>query len=652
MTPGNSVTRRNFLAAAAASAALGAACRRAPAPDAGAAGERAGSAASTPLPQVLLVDAWGGGGFGAYLEELLGVEGVLGVRRVTPQSASPDLLDGVLAAVVYGPDVPAAWTEALDRFAMRGGAVAAITPGAAYLAHFGIAEVGPPSSPPDGVRPVASTDAAWRLHVEARAWRAKAGDVEAAFDVDGDTSSPAIIGRRHGAGVVFFWAFDVGHNVALIRQGSPQRVNVERDGLTKIRFTDLVSGWVDPGLLDRADADQYVRVLVGQLAAGSAARGPLLAVDFFPGAARTVLIATGDAHGVGADVIEQVLGRVEAAGGRLSVFYEPPQTPGWRRSVRRARWAAGALPLVGPVLQSRLAPPSPQLVNDWRARGHEFSPHPTGDPDPDTGLSRAWQDFDDDGYGTAHSAVRTHQVLWQGWVETPRAQRRLGVRMNLDVYQLGPVMRQRDGRWSHGHLVGSGLPARFVDAGGQVLDCYQQPTQVVDEQLLGAMEGVEGLSGTAAAAVVSEQLTRALTGPPAALCAAFHIDSFVPAVGRAAEALVFLDGVLEAFRNRDAPIITAGRWLSFLDGRRASAITSRLWDAGTRRLTCIVQVDPLAAPGIGLLLPAAVDGKRVRAVTLDGATAELESLTRAGREWIRVVARPGPVRVDARYDQG
>ena len=649
MTPGSPVTRRNFLAAAAASAALGAACRRTPAPDAGAAGVSAESAPGMPIAQVLLVDARGAGGFGAYLEELLGVEGVIGVRRVTAQSGSPDLLDSVLAAVVYGPDVPDVWSEALDRFAMRGGAVAAITPGVAFLGHFGISEVEPPPAPPDGVRLV-STDVALRLHVAARAWRAMAGDVEAAFGVGGVTISPAIVGRRHGAGVVFFWAFDVGHNVALIRQGDPHRVNVERDGLAKIRFTDLAFGWVDPDLLDRADADQYVRVLVGQLAAGGAARGPLLAADFFPGAARTVLIATGDAHGVGAEVLDQVLHRVEAAGGRLSVFYEPPQAPGWRRYARRARWAASALPLVGPVLQSRDAPPSPQLVNEWRVRGHEFSPHPTGDPDPDTGLSRAWQDFDDDGYGTAHMVVRTHEVSWHGWVDTPRAQRRHGVRMNLDAYYVGPVMRQRDGRWSHGHLIGSGLPARFVDEGGQVLDCYQQPTQVVDEQLLRAMEAAEDLTSQEAADVVSQQLNRALTGPPAALCAVFHIDSFVPAVGRAVEAGAFLDSVLRAFRSRDAPIITAGRWLSFLDGRRASAIVSRLWDADARRLTCVVQVSPLAAPGVGLLLPAAVDGRRVHDVALDGAAASLESLTRAGREWVRVVALPGAVRVDARYD--
>ncbi len=644
------MTRRDFLAA---SAALSAACGRSPGPGTGAgAGASSASAASTTIPQVLLVEARGAGGFTAYLEELLGVEGVIGVLRVSAQTAPPALLDGMLAAVIDGPDVPGAWTDALDRFATRGGAVAAITPGAAFLARFGISEAEPPPSRPDGVRPAESAGAALRLYVPARAWRARADDVEAMFSVSSTTGSPAIVGRRHGAGVVSCWAFDLAHNVALIRQGSPERVNADRDGHPKVRFVDLMFGWVDPDLLDRADADEYMRILVGQLAAGGAVCGPLLGADFFPGDARTVLIATGDAHGVGAEVLDQVLHRVEAVGGRLSVFYQPPETAGWRRYARRARWAAGALPVVGPRLQSRRAPPSPQLVSEWRARGHEFSPHPTGYPDLETGLTRAWQGFDDDGYGRGHPVTRTHEVLWRGWVDMPRIQRRLGVRMNLDVYQVGPVMRQRDGRWSHGHLVGSGLPARFVDERGQVLDCYQQPTQVLDEQFLGVVGGAEGLSGEGAAAVASAQLTRALTGPPAALCAVFHIDSFVPAVGRAVEAGAFLDGVLHAFRRAGAPIITAGRWLKFLDGRRATAITSRIWDAGARRLRCVVQISPLAAPGVGLLIPAVVDGGRVRDVTLDGAPAALESLSRAGREWVRVVARPGPVRVDAHYDQG
>ena len=650
MITSRAVTRREFLAASAASAALASGCGRASGPS-GSGGVAAAQAPGPAVTQVLLVDAKGDGGFAAYLEELLGVEGVIGVRRVSARSAAPDALDGVRAAVVYGPNVPAAWSDALDRFAVRGGVVAAVEPGASLLARLGIVESAAPPAAADGVRPAGSDDAALRLHVPGRSWQVAADDVEAAFTTRGIPGAPAIVRRRHGAGVFTLWAFDLAYNVALIRQGSPARVNVDRDGHPKTRFVDVMFGWVDPDLLDRADADEYVRLLVGQLATGDGAGGPLLAADFFPGDARTVLVATGDAHGVGADVLDQVLHRVEAAGGRLSVLYEPPYTPGWRRYARRARWAASTLPLVGPMVESGYAPPSPQLVNAWRARGHEFLPHPTTSPDLEQGLARAWQDFADDGYGTAHAVTRTHEVLWRGWVDTPRAQRRVGVRMNLDVYAVGLVMRRRDGRWSHGHLVGSGLPARFVDEHGQVIDCYQQPTQVLDEQFLGIVGGVEGLSGVAAAAVAAAQLSRALAGPPAALCAVFHVDSFVPAVGRAREAGPFLDGVLQACRSQGAPIITAGRWLTFLDGRRATSILSRVWHGDAGRLACMLHVDASAAPGLGLLLPALVDGRRLRTVTLDGATAPLASVTRSGREWVRVVVRPGPVRVDAHYDQ-
>lgn len=650
MTPGHPLSRRRFLAASAASAAFGVACGRPPAPGTDRAPARV-PAAVPAVPQVLVVDGRGAGGFTAYLEELLGAEGVVGVQRVSATAAAPDWLDRVLAVVADGPALPPEWMTALERFAWRGGIVVGLTPAPAFLARCGLAAIERRAAPPDGVRLAAPSAELLRLHVDVDmgGFAAEAGEAEAMFALGETTGAAAVVRRRHGAGLVCGWAFDVARNVALIRQGSPQRVDVERDGLANLRFADLMVGWADPNRRHDVDADTFVRLLVGQLAA-AAASGPLLAADHFPGTARTVLIGTGDAHGVGAQVLDEMLGRVEAGGGRLSVFYEPRPTPAWRRYARRARWAASTWPIVGSAVASGEAPPSPRLVDAWRRRGHEFCPHPTSRPTLEAGIARAWDDFAADGYGTDHRVVRTHEVFWQGWVETPRAQRRRGVRMNLDTYQIGGVMRQADGRWSHGHLAGSGLPARFVDAQGEVLDCYQQPTQIVDEQLLGVMDGPEGLTGAAAAAVVSGQIARAVTETPAALCAVFHVDSFVPAVGRGVEAGAFLDGVLRACRAHEAPVMTAGHWLAFLDDRRATAVVSRVWDAARAHLACEIRIGADTAPGLGLLLPAAIDGRPVRDVRLDGVPAVLAGLTRAGQDWVRVVAPPGLRRVDVRYD--
>lgn len=639
------VTRRQFLAASAASVTV-AACTQPSERRSGGGG--AIRPAVRPATQVLVLDVGGAGRFGAYLEELLGVEGVLGVRRVDPLGAAPTELDGVPAAVVYGGDPPPAWLDALDGFVAAGGSVAAVEPGPALLTRLGVADVG--GLAPAEVRFAELPDQpGLMMKTHGRRWRVPAGVISATFGDGAAGSAPAVITIRRGAGAVTCWAFDLPRNIALIRQGNPEWVNRDRDDTPLIRFVDLMLGWVRPDLMDRPDADLLMRGFVDRLVqGGSPGSGPLLALDYFPGDAPSILVATGDAHGVGADVLDQVLRRVEAGGGRTTVYYEPPTTPGWRRFARRARWAAAGLPGVGSTFHSGFAPPSPRLVEAIRARGHEFSPHPTAHPDLEGGLETAFEAWAQDGYGTHHGTTRTHAILWRDWVANPRAQRRFGVRMNLDVYHVGSVMRKSDGTWSHGHLIGSGFPARFVDTSGEVIDCYQQPTQVLDEQFLGIVGGPEGLSGVDSAAVADEQLSRAVGGTPAALGWVFHIDSFVPVVRRAHEAAPFVDGVLAAAKRHGVPVWPAGRWLSFVDGRRATAVESRRWHAESLRLSAVIEVTT-EHPGVGVMLPTAIAGAVLDSVTIAGSPARLDQPTRGGRAWVRCVVAPGTAELVAQY---
>jgi hypothetical protein len=142
---------------------------------------------------VLLLDARASGGFGAYLEELLGVEGVVGVQRVEP-SASPSLLDGIAAAVLYGSEVPDPWLDALDAFATRGGSLVAVEAGPAFLTRFGIADAGMLPARRDGVTLPAADPRPLTLHVDARAWRPAAGTVEGSFS-DGSSSTKSVCGN-------------------------------------------------------------------------------------------------------------------------------------------------------------------------------------------------------------------------------------------------------------------------------------------------------------------------------------------------------------------------------------------------------------------------------------------------------------------------
>ena len=575
LRPPAAMNRRQFLALSAASAAIGAGCRQGTGP----ALTLPVTTPATALTQTLLIDAGGRVRFGVYLQELMGVEGMLGVRRVDPSVEAPAVLASVPSAIVYGSGLSPAWVEALDAFVVRGGTLATVEADAALLARFGVEELGTLPDSYSGVRIEAADAAPLRLHVVGRRWRLSGAVTIATFYADGEGSdlpSPAAVTIGRGAGVATCWAFDLPRNVAFIRQGNPQLVNAERDGSPEVRFVDNMFGWVRPDVLERPDADLYMRALSAGSPRVLHCRRTAPRRRLFPLRC-----------GLGVRLHRR---RPWRRGRRARSSAAPGRSP-WRphdRVLRATRdggmaalcparavvgeLAAGDRPAAGKRARPAVASGRRGMA---RSRPRVLSASER-EPDLETGLAAAWQQFEDDGYGTEHASTRTHGVVWKDWVGNPQVQRAYGVRMNLDVYQVGPVMRRSDGSWSHGHLVGSGFPARFVEENGDVIDCYQQPTQVLDEQFLAAVGGPEGLSGAGAAAVAAAQLAHALTKTPAALCGVFHIDSFVPAVGRDVEAGAFVDGMLAAFRDAGVPVWPVGRWLRFLDGRRDTAVASRI----------------------------------------------------------------------------
>ena len=636
-----SLTRRDFLASSALLSA--AACRRAPEP--AAPGE-----AATPQPrglaQVLVID---GGPMASYAMEILAAEGIIGLQRADPALEPAAQLATCAAALTYGPAVPPPWIEALEAFVRRGHTLVAVCPPDALTRRVG----GPPAtSLVSGVTGCELTASGpdpegLRVHVPARAWPVDAADASAWMLGSDGRRHPAVVESRVGLGRAVLWAFDVVSNIAAIRQGRQDGVDPGSDGLPGRRLSDALAGWARPERLERPDADVFQRELVAPLAVG-AGEGPLALVDYFPAGARAVLVATSDAHGIGGGALDRLVRRVETAGGRLSVYYAPPDASSWRTAARRLRWLGERTPVVGPALRSEGGAPSPTLVAQWRARGHEFAPHPAVDEGLESGLTRAWRRFRDDGYGTDHVSTRTHQVLWQGWVDTPRAQRARGVRMNLDAYHIGHNLRRLDGSWAHGHLTGSGLPLRAVDVSGEVIDCYLQPTQIVDEQFVGLFGGPENLDGERAAAVAAGLVAAAVSSWPAALCAQFHADGFVGAPERIAAAETFLDGTLAACRAHRVPVWTAARWLGFLEARRHLAVTRRRWHPQDRRLELALSVPPALTDGVTVLLPPVVQGGALARAAVDGREATM-TVARDRRQWVGVVVGPGEAVIDARY---
>ena len=72
---------------------------------------------------------------------------------------------------------------------------------------------------------------------------------------------------------------------------------------------------------------------------------------------------------------------------------------------------------------------------------------------------------------------RTHCIAWSDWASEPVVELENGVRLDTNYYYWpGAWIQNRPGMFT-----GSGMPMRFADLDGSLIDVYQAATQMTDE---------------------------------------------------------------------------------------------------------------------------------------------------------------------------
>jgi hypothetical protein len=577
-------------------------------------------------PILLLTNERAAYPFGLYLAEILRAEGLNCFQVARASAVDSDALNRFdLVLLAEGP-LDNAQVELLEGYVFRGGRLVAMRPDARLTALFGFESV--TGSTAEGYlqvnedHPIGQGIATETLQfhgdadhyrlagAQAVAWLASARDTLTGF--------PAVAIHRYGEGQAALWAFDLARSIAYTRQGNPAWADQERDGADFVRASDLFVDWVDLDRLAIVQADEQQRLLANLLTAMSQEARPLPRLWYFPGAAKGMLIATGDSHANSASSIEDVLTRVEQYEGHMSIYYAPPLSSHLLRTGRKVKRWTEELPLIGDALANPYTPPTPSQVADWRARGHEFTLHPYVDDDLETGWHDYWQEFTGLGYGPVTPTVRTHRVLWTGWVETARLQASYGIGLNLDYYHWGPAFSKETGEWVHGHLTGSGLPMKFVDQQGRILNIYQQLTQLADEHLLGNLGGPAGLSAEASVEVSQTLLRRSLAGGYSAIVAQFHVDPFHVGGEYASEAGAWLEGTLAFAAAQGVPIWSAAEWLHFTDVRHDTTFAEVEWHPTGPRLSFRVRARAVPDVELTVMIPLEHGGARLVQVEVDG----------------------------------
>lgn len=627
--------------------------------------ERAAWRWSPTAPQrlILVLTPASANTFGAYLAEILSAEGLHSFHLATLDEVSAQSLEQFPLILLGEGELTQTQTDQLAGYVSAGGRLIAMRPSARLAEALGFERASGVTT--DGYLQIAA-GSRWndalvaepvQFHGEADHYTSGQADVVAWLAANALRSTaearsdrPAVLWRSVGQGRAVIWAFDLARSVALTRQGNPAWANQVRasdDGF--IRAQDMFPGWVDVERLEIPQADEQMRLLSRLITDLLAEVAPLPRLWYFPGAASALLIATGDAHQNPASAMEDVLQRVERRHGRMSIYYSPPSDSDARRVLRRARGLAGALPVIGSSLSGQT--PSPSQVAAWLRRGHEFGLHPYVEEGLEIGWLRYWEEFTGLGYGPVPPTVRTHRILWTGWVETARLQASYGIRLNLDYYHYGNFLRRRDGAWAFGHLTGSGLPMRFVDEQGRVLDIYQQPTQLVDEQMMRMPWGSGGETGfTPEEAVEASRQVLARAQQPggwAAIAAQFHVDPFAFGPEWSAKFGRWLEGTLDIAVDLGIPIYSAEEWLAFTETRDAAQVEN--WQAEGGRLRFELRAPDVEGVELTLMLPARWTGRQLNELRVDRQSMTPAARAIAGLEygWVSIAA--GDHLIEATY---
>jgi hypothetical protein len=432
------------------------------------------------------------------------------------------------------------------------------------------------------------------------------------------TLNPAVtlhsVGPNGGEAAAF--TFDLARSVVYTRQGNPAWSGEERDGLTPIRPDDLFYGaasfdpepdWVDLNNVAIPQADEQQRLLANLMIYMEANRKLLPRFWYFPHGYKAVVVMTGDDH-------------AGTYGGSYATTRFDAYLAASPQGGSVADWT---VPRCTAYIYTS---PDPCLTSDaqaaaYNAQGFEIGAHLNTACSNYTGSSLNAFFTAQMGQFTAmfpslpaQTTHRIHCIVWSDYSTAASVSRAHGIRLETSYYYYPPA-------WvadQPGFFTGSGMPMRFADTNGNIMDIYQAPSQMTDE------------SGQSYPYTVDSLLDGALgaEGYYGAFVANMHTDI---------EPELDADAIFTSATSRGVPIISSRQLLTWLDARNGSSISSINWSGNSE--TFSVQASA-SATGLQVMLPVP-GGYQAGAVTYNGGSLAFGSTWIKGIEYAWFPATTG-----------
>ena len=535
-------------------------------------------------------------GFGTYLGEILKAEGFNDFQMESP--AAPGITDRFLSkfAVILLAEtgLKEEQAERLGRYVKEGGNLIAMRPAPQLAEVFGI--VGTAEVMREGYIRIDGRSTAGkgfvteplRFHGESDQYRVNDATILASLWQTTESvpvGAPAVFWHKWGKGTAAAFSYNFPQSIVLTRQGNPLHAGQEKDGIPGIRAADMFTGgWVNPAGNALNQADEQMHLLSRIIETLTSRKKPLPRLWYFPGQARSLVMLTDDGEDSSEADLEAHLSDVRNRGARMTLYLKGDYIAAY--TVRR--WVSEGFEISGHVDDTEEAA-LPTYRGMYSAAGATVA-----------AFERT--------YGLPMRTVRNHWIVWSGVDPTGKpdfaAQARIeaghGIRFDCNLYHYDQDSSQGHFLGPPGAFTGSGLPMKFAAGDGSILDIYGSVTQLPDEQWgRGAMFSNFKLL-----------LDRSLDSEIYSyINLNFHTDRW--------KAWSRPEGleVIDYANQRQAPIWTVARTLSFVEGRAATRVTRTRWNRS--RLSFGLEV-PASAPGVTLMLPAVYAGQKLQGIALDG----------------------------------
>ncbi len=369
------------------------------------------------------------------------------------------------------------------------------------------------------------------------------------------TSFPAVTSRDVGpsGGQAVAFTYDLAKSVVYTRQGNPAWAGQKRDGVKPPTRSDNLffanasfdpqPEWLDMDKVAIPQADEQQRLLTNVMVLGNYNRKPLPRFWFLPKGKKATIVLTGDDHGFGSTAPR--LKHYMA----LSPSNTSEAVANWD-AIRSTSYMFSSTPITNAEIAF------------YQNQGFEIGLHL--DPDCGNWTPSTLKSFFDnqvanfyEKFPVVNSFIthRIHCLSWTDWASLPKEELTKGIRLDVSYYFWPDVwIKDRPGMFT-----GSGMPMRFADTNGTVINVYQVPTQMTDE------------SGQSYPFTINSLLEKAngKEGYYGVFCANMHND-WLTSKGA--------DAIIAAAKASKIPVVSSKQMLEWLDARNNSTFSDFSWN--------------------------------------------------------------------------